>query len=79
LLQRKCHLGWEYTLKFERKHRGLLYEKPEKPDYGVAKACRVIMLFNYLGKVVEKVAANTIAEECERRRLLYDGQFGSRK
>jgi len=37
------------------------------------------MLFNYLGKVVEKVAANTIAEECERRRLLYDGQFGSRK
>jgi len=29
--------------------------------------------------VVEKVAANAIAEECERRRLLHDGQFGCRK
>jgi len=29
--------------------------------------------------VVEKVAANAIAEECERRRLLHDVQFGCRK
>jgi len=53
--------------------------KPTKPDYGVAKAYRVITLLNCLGKVVEKVAANTIAEECEQRRLLHDGQFGCRK
>jgi len=49
------------------------------PDYGVAKSYRVIMLLNCLGKVVEKVAANAIAEECERRRLLHDRQFGCRK
>jgi len=53
--------------------------KPNKPDYGVAKAYRVLTLLNCLGKVVEKVAANAIAEECERRMLLHDGQFGCRK
>ena len=40
---------------------------------------RVITLLNCLGKVVEKVAANAIAAECERRKLLHDGQFGCRK
>jgi len=39
----------------------------------------VITLLNCLVKVVEKVAANAIAEDCERRRLLHDGQFGCRK
>jgi len=34
------------------------------------------MLLKHLGKVVEKVAANAIAEECERRQLLQDRQFG---
>jgi len=58
--------------------RGVVIPKPNKPDYGVAKAYRVITLLNCLGKVVEKVAANAIAEECERRRLLHDGQFGCR-
>jgi len=53
--------------------------KPNKPDYGVAKAYRVLNLFNCLGKVLEKVAANAIAQECERRRLLHDSQFGCRK
>jgi len=53
--------------------------KPNKPDYGVAKAYRVITLLNCLGKVVEKVAANAIAEQCKRRQLLHDGQFGCRK
>jgi len=53
--------------------------KPNKPDYGVAKAYRVITLLNCLGKVVEKVAANAIADQCERRQLLHDGQFGCRK
>ena len=37
------------------------------------------MSLNCLGKVVEKVAANAIAEECEHKGLLYDGQFGCRK
>jgi len=45
--------------------KGVVIAKPNKPDYGVAKAYRVIRLSNCLGKVVEKLAANTIAEECE--------------
>ena len=39
----------------------------------------MITLLKCLGEVVEKVVANTIAEECERRRLLHDGQCGSRR
>jgi hypothetical protein len=59
--------------------KGVVIPKPNKPDYGVAKAYRVITLLNCLGKVVEKVAANAIAERCERRQLLHGGQFGCRK
>jgi len=59
--------------------KGVVIPKPNKPDYGVAKAYRVITLLNCLGKVVEKVAANAIADECVRRRLLHDGHFGCRK
>ena len=59
--------------------KGEVILKPNKPDYGVPKAYRVITLLNCLGKVVEKVAANAMAEECEQRRLLHDGQFGCRK
>jgi len=59
--------------------KGVVIPKPNKPDYRVAKAYRVITLLNCLGKVVEKVAANIMAEECEWRRLLHDGQFGCRK
>jgi hypothetical protein len=39
----------------------------------------VITLLNCLVKIVEKVAANAIAEACERRQLLHDRQFGCRK
>jgi len=41
--------------------KGVVLPKPDKPDYGVAKAYRVITLLNCLGKVVKKVAANAIA------------------
>jgi hypothetical protein len=59
--------------------RGVVIPKPNKPDYGVPKAYREITLLNCLGKIVEKVAANAIAEQCERRKLLHNGQFGCRK
>jgi hypothetical protein len=42
--------------------KGVVIPKPNKPDYGVGKAYRVITSFNCLGKVVEKVAANAIAD-----------------
>ena len=59
--------------------KGVVIPKLNKPDYGVAKVSRVVMMLNCLGKVVKKVAANVIAEECERMRLPHDGQFGYRK
>ena len=59
--------------------KGVAIPKSNKPNYRVAKAYRVIPLLNCLGKVVEKVAVNAVAEECERRRLLHDRQFGCRK
>jgi len=43
--------------------KGVIIPKPNEPDYGVTKPYRVIMFINCLGKVVEKVAANAIAEE----------------
>jgi len=63
----------------QKEARGVVKPKLNKPDYGVAKAYRVIMLLNCLGKVVEKVAVNAIAEQCERRQLLHNGQFECRK
>ena len=59
--------------------KGVGIPKANKPDSGVAMAYRVISLLNCLGNVVEKVAAITIAEECEQRRLLHNGQLGCRK
>jgi len=59
--------------------RGVVIPKLNKPVYEVAKAYRLIKLLNCLGEVVVKVAANAIAEQCERRRLLHHGQFGCRK
>jgi len=53
--------------------------KPNMPDYGVTNTYSVITLLNCLGKVVKKLAANAIAVECERKRLLHDRQCGCRK
>jgi hypothetical protein len=58
---------------------GVVIPKPEKPDYSQAKAYRVIALKNCLEQVVENVVATMISEECERRGLLHDSQFGCRK
>jgi len=57
----------------------VVISKPNTPDYGVPKASKVITLLNCLEKVVEKVAANAIADECERKQVLHDGQFVCRK
>jgi hypothetical protein len=53
--------------------------KPGKLNYHLAKVYRVIALQNCLGKVVKKVVATKIADECERKQLLHDGQYGCRK
>ena len=59
--------------------KGILLRKPNKPDYTLAKAYRVISLLNCLGKVVEKIASEAIASHCETTGGLHPGQMGSRK
>jgi len=52
------------------------YTQTEKSEYEVSKAYQVITLLNFLGKVVEMVEANAIAEfECKR--LFHDGGLGA--
>jgi hypothetical protein len=58
---------------------GVVIRKPGKDDYTKLKAYRSISLLSCMGKVVEKVVAELLSEEAERRGLLSDGQFGSRK
>jgi hypothetical protein len=58
---------------------GVVIRKPGKDDYTKLKAYRSISLLSCMGKVIEKVVAELLAEEAERRGLLSDGQFGSRK
>ena len=55
-----------------------IFPKPVKPDYGLAKAYRVISLLNFLGKMVEKVAAYLISNQCEHLGCFHPGQYGSR-
>jgi len=57
----------------------VVIRKPGKDDYTKFKAYCSISLLSCMGKVIEKVVAELLAEEAEQRGLLSDGQFGSRK
>ncbi|RJE17249.1 reverse transcriptase, partial [Aspergillus sclerotialis] len=58
--------------------KGILIPKPKRVRTQV-KAWRVISLLNCLGKVVEKLAAELIANWCEERGTLHPGQLGCRR
>jgi hypothetical protein len=58
---------------------GVVMRKPGNDKYPKLKADRSSLLLSYMGKVVEKVGAELLAEKAERRGLLSDGQYGSRK
>jgi len=58
---------------------GVVIRKPGKDNYTKLKAYRSISLCSSMGNVVEKGAAELLSEVAERRGLLGDGQFGSRK
>jgi len=58
---------------------GVVILKPGKDDYRKLKACRSISQLSCMGKVVAKVVAELLAEETERRALLSDSQFWTRK
>ncbi|KAI0999672.1 hypothetical protein K3495_g8523 [Podosphaera aphanis] len=62
-----------------RTAKGILLRKPNKVDYRQVKSCRITSLLNSLGKVTEKVVAELIAESCELRGTLHQGQMGYRK
>ncbi|ODM14621.1 hypothetical protein SI65_09966 [Aspergillus cristatus] len=59
--------------------KGILLRKPNKTNYSLVKAYRVISLLNCLGKVVEKIVATQIAELCEQKQTLHNGQMGARR
>jgi hypothetical protein len=53
--------------------------KPGKDDYTQLKAYRSISLLSGMGKVVKKAVAELLSDVAERRGLLSDRQFGSRR
>jgi ribonuclease HI len=59
--------------------KGILLRKARKADYSLVQSYRVISLLNCLGKVVEKIAAEAIAQHCEVTQALHQGQMGCRK
>ena len=56
-----------------------MLQKPNKPDYTIPKAYRVISLLNCFGKVAEKTVATWLSNWCEQNNLLHNGQFGCRR
>jgi len=57
----------------------VVIRKPRKDDNTKLKAYRTISLLICMGKLVEKVAAELLSEDPERRGLKNDRQFGSRE
>jgi hypothetical protein len=53
--------------------------KPGKDDCPKLKVSRSVLVLSCVGRVVEIVVEELLAEVAERRGLLSDGQYGSRK
>jgi len=62
-----------------KRARGVVIRKSGNEDYTKLKAYHCILLLSCMGNVVEKLVAELLSEEAERRALLSDGQFRSRK
>ncbi|KAK1509295.1 hypothetical protein CABS01_16854 [Colletotrichum abscissum] len=70
----------EGTLPQQWRHAKIIpLKKPNKSDYGVAKAWRPISLLSTLGKVLESVLAERISHAVETFCLLPTSHFGARK
>ncbi len=61
-----------------RQATGFILKKPNKPDYSVPKAYRVISLLNYLGKVSERILARRLSYLAKTTYLLHPTQIGGR-
>lgn len=75
----KASLEIGYHPKEWRKAWGVPIPKHGKKDYSKAKAYRTISLLNVLGKITEKVAADTLTDHLELGGYLSDSQFGGRR
>lgn len=62
-----------------KRARRILFEKGGKRDFILLRFYRVIRLFNYIDKVVEKVIAYKLFFYCENYSQLHSGQMGGRK
>ena len=56
-----------------------MLKKSGKANYSLAKAWRVISLLNTMGKIIKKLAADAIAEFCEKAGVLHPGQIRARR
>ena len=61
-----------------RQATGAILKKPNKPDYTIPKAYRVISLLNCLGKVSERILAKRLGYLAETTSLLHQSQIGDR-
>jgi len=77
-LARACiRLG--YYPKLWKTAKGVVIPKPGKLGYSRVRAYRVISLLDVISKLVERTAAQLIADHLERKHGLHDGQYGCRK
>jgi len=56
----------------------VVIRQPGKQDYMQLRVYHSVSLLRCMGKVVEKLVTELLAEETERRGQLTDGQYGSR-
>ena len=69
-----------YHPKIWREGTGIILKKPDKPNYSIPKAYRIITLLNCLGKVAEKIIAVRLSYTAELNDKLLDfDQMGGRK
>jgi len=61
-----------YHPKIWREGTGIILKKPDKSDYSIPKAYRVIALLNCLGKVAEKIIAVRLSYTAELNDKLLD-------
>jgi hypothetical protein len=74
----------DYYPKYFKKTTGVILKKPQATklpyrNYALLKAYKIILLLNYLAKVMEKIVARRLAIMAEFKTLLYMYQIGGRK
>ena len=56
-----------------------ILKKPQKPDYSIPGAYRPIALLSTVGKLLERIVAERLANAAETHHLLPDTQMGVRR